>query len=145
MIAEAASAPSTLALAAKLPSQIPGQSGRPHSRSAPSAIPEGGQTQYQFWNIKAFDVANPELSYKVGNLGRNVIRRPGSKSIDLSMHKNFRIHENHLLNFRFDAFNAPNHPNWNSPPSGVNTPTTFGIVTSAKTMRQLQLALKYQF
>ena len=87
----------------------------------------------------------PSFRYKVGNLARNVIRRPGSKSVDLSMHKNFRIHENHLLNFRFDAFNAPNHPNWNAPPSGVNTPTTFGIVTSAKTMRQLQLALKYQF
>ncbi len=43
IIAEATSAPSTLALAAKLPSQIPGQSCRPHRRSAASAIPEGGQ------------------------------------------------------------------------------------------------------
>jgi hypothetical protein len=110
-----------------------------------SPIPEGGQTEKQYWNIKAFDISNPELSYKVGNLGRGVIRRPGTKSVDLSMHKNFRIRESHALNFRFDAFNAPNHPNWNAPPTGVLTPTTFGIVTSARTMRQLQLALKYSF
>jgi hypothetical protein len=36
-----------------------------------------------------------------------------------------------------------NHPNWNTPSSSTFTPQTYGVITSAKTMRQLQFALKY--
>jgi hypothetical protein len=110
-----------------------------------SPIPAGGQTAQQFWNIAAFDVTNPNLSWQVGNLGRNVLRKPGTRQADLSLNKNFRIREEHSLQFRFDAFNSTNHPNWNTPSSTATSPTTFGVVTTARTMRQLQLALKYSF
>jgi hypothetical protein len=110
-----------------------------------SVIPPGGQTAQQFWNIAAFDVTNPNLSYEVGNLGRGVIRKPGTRQADLSLTKNFRIYESHALQFRFDAFNATNHPNWNAPSTTATSPSTFGVVTTARTMRQLQVALKYTF
>ena len=110
-----------------------------------SIIPPGGQTAQHFWNIAAFDVTNPALSYRVGNLARSVLRKPGSHQADLSLTKNFHIYERHSLQFRFDAFNALNHPNWNSPSTTATSPTTFGVVTTARTMRQLQLALKYSF
>ena len=48
------------------------------------------------------------------------------------------------LQFRAEAFNFPNHPNW----SGVDTnPTsaTFGMVTSKFSERNLQLSLRYTF
>ncbi len=103
------------------------------------------QTAQQFWNIAAIDVTNPNLSWRPGNMGRNTLRKPGTITADLSLMKNIRLYENHILNFRFEAFNATNHPNWNAPSADARNATTFGVVTSARTMRQLQLALKYVF
>jgi hypothetical protein len=49
------------------------------------------------------------------------------------------------LNFRLEAFNAINHPNWKTPSADARNVQTFGVVTSARSMRQLQFALKYLF
>jgi len=103
------------------------------------------QTAQKFWNIAAIDVTNPDLSWRPGNMGRNTLTKPGTITADLSLMKNIRLYENHLLNFRFEAFNATNHPNWNAPSADARNAPTFGVVTSARTMRQLQLALKYVF
>jgi len=101
--------------------------------------------QNKFWNIAAFDATCSCLSFQFGNAGRNVLRTPGRKNWDTSVARNFRIREGHSLQFRFEGFNMTNHPNWNTPSSNAQTPATFGIITTAKTMRQLQLALKYSF
>jgi hypothetical protein len=98
-----------------------------------------------FWNAAAFDFTNPNLSWLPGNMGRNPLFSAGSRSFDASLARTIKIRESHALNVRFEAFNAVNHPNWNTPPNDPRTPSTFGIVTSAKTMRQLQFALKYVF
>jgi hypothetical protein len=63
-----------------------------------------------------------------------------------------------LLQFRFEAFNGLNHPNWNMPQlsilagsaqagqPGSITHTGFGVVNGTSTsMRQVQLGLKYIF
>ena len=99
----------------------------------------------QFWNIAAINVTSPELSWRTGNMGRNTLTRPGTRQGDLSLARNIRIHESHTLNFRLEAFNSTNHPNWNSPSSDARSPATFGVITGARTMRQMQLALKYTF
>jgi hypothetical protein len=78
-------------------------------------------------------------------VGRNPLRTPGTQNWDGSVARNFRIREGHTLQFRFEGFNAGNIVNWNTPSVGVQTPATFGVVTTAKTMRQLQVALKYSF
>ena len=52
--------------------------------------------------------------------------------------------EKHQLAIRFEAFNSLNHPNWNDPTMNY-TSSTFGRITGTGTMRQLQLAAKYQF
>ncbi|MBL8235808.1 MAG: TonB-dependent receptor [Bryobacterales bacterium] len=109
-----------------------------------SPIPSD-RSQYKFWNIAAINVTNPELSWRPGNMGRNTLLRPGTALADLSLARNLRIREGHTLNFRFETFNSANHPNWNAPGSDARNPSTFGVVTSARTMRQLQFALKYVF
>jgi hypothetical protein len=98
-----------------------------------------------FWNVAAFNTTNPNLSWLAGNAGRNVLIRPGTVQTDLSLARNISIREGHQLQFRFENFNAFNHPNWNSPPTDARNANTFGKITSARTMRELQFGLKYVF
>jgi hypothetical protein len=56
-----------------------------------------------------------------------------------------RIHEQHTLQLRFEVFNAGNHPNWSPPSADPTSPASFGVITTARTMRELQFAVKYMF
>ncbi len=99
----------------------------------------------KYWEIRAFDAANPELNYRYGNTGRNLLITPGLKQWDFSLMKNTRIREGHSVEFRFEAFNFPNHPNFVSPANDPRTPSTFGRITAARTMREMQFGIKYLF
>jgi hypothetical protein len=68
------------------------------------------------------------------------------------MLKNFNFTESTYLQFRFEAFNATNHPNWGNPNTNIfddrryNGNGNFGRITGTRgDMRQLQLALKFVF
>jgi hypothetical protein len=99
----------------------------------------------RFWNAAAFNATNPELLYRYGNSGRNLLTTPGLKQWDFSLSKDIQINDKHKVEFRFEAFNFPNHPNFNAPAVDVRTPATFGRVTSARTMRETQFGFKYIF
>jgi hypothetical protein len=80
------------------------------------------------------------------NQNRNSVsfNNVGFQNWNAAAFKNFRFAERHTLQFRAEAFNLPNHPNW----GGVDTnPTaaTFGMVTSKSSQREMQLALRYTF
>jgi hypothetical protein len=106
----------------------------------------GAGTAQKFWNIAAFDITNPELRFRFGNVGRHVLIGPGFGQLDGSVMKNFRLPvEGHTLQFRWEMFNATNHPNWNVPGSDVRNAATFGLITTARTMREMQVGLKYLF
>jgi hypothetical protein len=122
---------------------VGGLGNRPHATGI-NPIPEN-QGVDSFWNVLAFDTRNPNLSWLAGNAGRNVLIRPGTVQTDLSLARNIRIREGHQLQFRFENFNAFNHPNWNPPGTDARNASTFGKVTSARTMRELQFGLKYVF
>ncbi|MBK5294780.1 MAG: carboxypeptidase regulatory-like domain-containing protein [Acidobacteriia bacterium] len=85
-----------------------------------------------------------------GNCGRNSLIAPSTWNIDFSTMKDFRINENHALQFRMEMFNAPNHPAWGRPNAawgsqGVNPAASFGRIRSTTQLRQIQFALKYHF
>jgi hypothetical protein len=103
------------------------------------------QNVQQFWNIAAFNATNPQLNYRYGTTARNVLFTPGTRNWDFSAMKTTRITERQSLQFRFEGFNFANHPNWLPPSANVLAPTTFGVINAAKTMRELQVALKYSF
>jgi hypothetical protein len=109
-----------------------------------SPIPEN-RSPDNFWNIAAFNATNPELNYRYGNTGRNLLTTPGLKQWDFSLMKETQIREGHRVEFRFEAFNFPNHPNFLAPATDVRQPATFGKITSARTMRELQFGVKYVF
>jgi hypothetical protein len=96
-----------------------------------------------YYNLAAFTV-QPEGTF--GNVGRNTVIGPGLFNFDTSLLKNFKFAERHYLQFRWEAFNAINHPNWANPNVNANDKTNFGSITGTRTnMRQMQFALKYVF
>jgi hypothetical protein len=84
---------------------------------------------------------------------RNILRAPGQIYFNASLQKHFKLYENNQLTFRVDAFNFPNHPNWNAPDTtyvdqtvyGNTTSPTFGKVTQKNGQRSLQGSLRYSF
>ena len=58
--------------------------------------------------------------YTFGNAARNSVMGPAGFSLDFATHKDFRIREGHDLQFRVEAFNVLNHPNFANPFGGQN-------------------------
>ncbi len=86
-----------------------------------------------------------------GDMGRNSVIGPSFINTDLSLIKNTKITERVNLQFRADAFDVFNHPNFGNPNLTVGS-STFGSITSTRfpngdfgSARQLQLALKLEF
>ncbi len=115
------------------------------------------QTPSRWLNPAAFVEAAPGF---FGNVGRDTIEGPHIANLDAEIHKSFRMpyKEGHFLQFRAEAFNSTNHPNWNMPnlnilsgaafagQPGTNAHQGFGVVSGTSTsMRQMQLGLKYTF
>jgi hypothetical protein len=57
-----------------------------------------------------------------GDLGRNSISGFGMWQIDLALHRDFQIAERRSLQFRIEAFNALNHPNYADPIPFLSSP-----------------------
>lgn len=93
----------------------------------------------------------------LGNLGRNSIVGPGFTDVDLGIIKNTKLTERINVQFRADAFDLLNHPNYGQPArvlsavTGSTVPNLFRITNTrfptgdSGSSRQLQLALKFIF
>lgn len=96
--------------------------------------------------------ADPEVAvapppFTIGNAPRSegTCRAPGQANATLSLFKEFmlsKLREGAKLQFRFEAFNALNHPQFDAPSTQVNG-GNFGVITNtANSPREVQLALK---
>ena len=72
------------------------------------------------------------------------LRNPTYLNENFGLLKRFRLAERLTLTFRAEWFNAFNRVNYNNPATVV-TNTTFGTISTAKTPRELQFSLRYQF
>ncbi len=114
-------------------------------------------TPNEWFNIDAF-AENPVGQY--GNVGRDTVIGPGIVDWDGSALKNFNFTEQRLLQFRFEVFNALNHPNFADPTlvlandqltsTGLPIPGSgsFGVINATRSgvdMRELQFSLKLIF
>lgn len=76
---------------------------------------------------------------------RDVIYGPGFQDWNAGLFKRFAVNERNAFEFRTEAYDVFNHPNWSSPNLTPGT-STFGKVTSKTGLsRQLQLSLRYSF
>ncbi|MGH9159516.1 MAG: carboxypeptidase regulatory-like domain-containing protein [Vicinamibacteraceae bacterium] len=92
-------------------------------------------------DASAFQMPGP---YTYGNTPRNVLRGPGRVTTDLSLVKNVPIGRGARLQLRAEAFNLFNRPNFDNPDAMFDT-ANFGRITSAQSMRQVQLGAKIIF
>ena len=92
----------------------------------------------------------------IGNLGRNTLLGPRFFDFDLSFSKTTRIKENMTVEFRAEAFNLLNHPNFGLPGAllfsgidgsgnGIPSPTAGQITNTVSTQREVQFAVKFRF
>ena len=95
----------------------------------------------QWFNTAAFAFPAPGT---FGNAGRNIVDGPGYQSVNASLVKNTHLTESVNLQFRVEAFNLFNHPNFNLPDNFLGSPT-FGQISSARDPRHLQFGLKLLF
>lgn len=79
-----------------------------------------------------------------GNVGRNSLYGPGFYNWDMALFRDFHIHERLNLQARAEALNVFNIVNLNNPGTTLGT-NTFGVISSAGTMRELQLGLRLLF
>jgi hypothetical protein len=100
-----------------------------------------------------FNPANPTAGVlrfpRHGEIGsRNILRGPGFWNLDTAVLKNFKMpwaEGSHVLQIRWESFNAFNHHSFGLPAVGI-TGTTFGtITTSASAPREMQFAIRYSF
>jgi len=99
------------------------------------------RTPDRWFNTSAF--AFPPFG-SFGNAGRNILDGPGFANFNASVLKTTKIVEGLNLQFRAEAFNLFNHPNFNLPDNFLGSPT-FGRILSAQSPRHIQFGLKLLF
>jgi outer membrane receptor protein involved in Fe transport len=80
----------------------------------------------------------------VGTSGINILRGPGSYSMDAGLFRNFRVTEAVNIQFRAQFYNALNHTRLNNPDTNFSSPN-FGRILGAQTPRVGELGLKILF
>ncbi len=139
---------------------LPAATGVPRPHVAPDGAVERameGRSIDRWLNTGAFAVARCQTGCGntglfvgpkgYGNAGVSLFDAPGQKTWDFGVFKNFKIAEGHTLQFRWEAFNFLNTPQFNAP-DNVFMPTNpnFGKISSTIIdQREMQFGLKYQF
>ncbi|HEV2500925.1 MAG TPA: carboxypeptidase regulatory-like domain-containing protein [Terriglobia bacterium] len=95
----------------------------------------------EYFNTACF-VTPPQ--YQFGNTGRNILFGPGINNLDFALHRAFRIPvgEQTRLEFRAEAFNFFNHPQFGQPGTTIGTTTAGTISSTSVANREIQLALR---
>jgi hypothetical protein len=89
-------------------------------------------------------LVNPQPG-QLGTLGYNTFKGPRSLAFDMNLVKRFKIHESQEFEFRLDAINILNHPNFGTPNTNINGVGTFGRITTATGSRRFVLNTRINF
>jgi hypothetical protein len=86
--------------------------------------------------------------FALGDAPRTItnVRQPGVRNTTLSVFKEFslaRLREGARFEYRLEAFNALNHPQFNGPDAGVGSGTYGKVTSTVNSARQVQMGLKF--
>lgn len=118
-----------------------GTTARPN-RIASGELPAGERDPQNWFDESAF-VTPPNYTY--GNSGRNILRGPGFSNVDLGLSRYFVVTEKLRLQFRAEAFNLLNSPQFGLPNYTLGQANTGAISKVIHPQRELQFALKLKF
>jgi len=98
----------------------------------------------EYFNTACFASASAVGDF--GTSGRNILRGPNQRNVDISVIKHFPVTERTQLEFRSEFFNAFNMVSFANPLNIVQSPATVGQIVSTSTgPRVIQFALKLNF
>ncbi len=120
--------------------------GQNRANLVPGQSFDGGGTVQQWFNTGAF---SQPAAATIGDTKRNEFYGPSLSNLDLSLFKNFDLFKGARLQFRVEAFNVFNHPEFAAGGQGnggalqtnVNA-SNFGVITGARPGRIVQLGAK---
>lgn len=129
-----------------LQANSPPISGFPASRPDVVGDPNAGPRTVNEWMSRsAFQRLDPiTQAGQFGNAGRNIVRGPSYRNLDVSLVRDFAFDGGSRLQFRAEAFNVLNTVNLGLPVADLNSPN-FGRILSAGPPRLMQFAVKYAF
>jgi len=126
------SAPSSLGVSSIRPDRVPGEPFYVYGAQCAQVfgpVSQGGNGVLEAGqacpggmglNPAAFDSVAPKVANRQGTFGRNAIPGFGLTQVDLSVGRKFAITERLNVQFRTDAFNLFNHPNFANPAGNVS-------------------------
>ena len=115
---------------------------RPNLIGNPRATPH---TLTKWFNTAAFQQNSAVAGRPVdGNSSVTLLDAPAFHSLDLTLARTLKIHDQFNLQLRAEATNALNIASYLAPGATVNS-ATFGVVTGANTVRQIQVGAKLTF
>lgn len=102
----------------------------------------GPQNTDKWFNTSVFTPAKGSQ----GTAGRNSVRGPGTRTLDMSLFKTFPMASRGAIEFRVEGFNILNTAQYTQP-NNVVVDSNFGKITGTRlnSERQIQLAARYIF
>jgi hypothetical protein len=118
-----------------------GTGSRP-DRIGSGILPSNQRSISHWFDQTAFASPAP---FVYGNAGRDILFGPGRTNLDASLFKDFRPWERLMVQFRAEAFNIMNHPQFGQPNATIGNSAVGTITSIVGNPRQLQLALRLAF
>ena len=100
------------------------------------------QSIAQWFNPAAFAIP---AAYTWGTLARDSLNGPRLVNLDTLISRKFVLGEHRNVDFRWELFNAANHPQFGVPASTIGVGGVATITSTQRANRQMQFALRLGF